>query len=94
MYRYICIHVYVYVDVYVCTCICIFDILLIVSGCLCMHKHIRAQQTQMHVFCVVCFLTWGKALMPARLVLRTLVLSGNAISALPLGVFDQLTGLQ
>ena len=24
-----------------------------------MHKHMRAQQTQMHVFFVLCFLTWG-----------------------------------
>ena len=31
--------------------------------------------------------------MPARLVLRHLELYGNAISALPLGVFDQLTSL-
>ena len=31
--------------------------------------------------------------MPARLVLRILDLDGNTISALPLGVFDQLTGL-
>ena len=33
--------------------------LLIVCGCLCMHKHMRAQQTQMHAFFVMCFLTWG-----------------------------------
>ena len=32
--------------------------------------------------------------MPARLVLRSLLLYDNAISALPLGVFDQLTSLQ
>ena len=43
----------------ICKFICIFDILLIVCGCLCMHKHMRVQQTQMHVFFVMYFLTWG-----------------------------------
>jgi len=47
------------------------------------------------------FLPGERALMPARLVLRFLYLheqafyqQGNAISALPLGVFDQLTQLE
>jgi len=31
--------------------------------------------------------------MPDRLVFRWLVLTDNAISALPMGVFDQLTSL-
>ena len=35
-----------------------------------------------------------RVLMPARLVFRELYLSGNAISALPLGVFDELSSLQ
>ena len=35
-----------------------------------------------------------RVLMPARLVFRWLVLYRNAISALPVGVFDKLTSLQ
>ena len=59
MYVCVCVCVYLYMYMSICKFICIFDILLIVCGCLCMHKHMRAQQTQMHVFFVMCFLTWG-----------------------------------